>query len=126
MVAHPRGRVKLRGGDFHGCAKSLPKNKSRAHGKNLDGLFLARKHHITKILSLEIFAQTVARGAIDQDRALGGFRVLFNTRRNVDRIADARVGGAMLCAGVPRNDSPGGNADADLDLPSALRGRVAR
>ena len=57
-----------------------------------------------------------ARRAVDQDRLPGDLGVRLEPRRQVDRVADAGVGRALVRAGVARHHVARGDADADADL----------
>ncbi len=65
-------------------------------------------------------------GAVDQDRAARDLGVRLQPRREVDGIADARVGRALAGAGVARHHFARRDADADPDFRLALAGALLR
>ena len=56
-----------------------------------------------------------------EDRALRDLGVRLEPRREVDGVADAGVGGALLRAGVAGDHLAGGDADADADRRACPR-----
>ena len=66
--------------------------------------------------STAIRREAAPRVLVDQDRPAEDLRVRLEASGDVDGVADARVGRAVLRAGVARDDAARRDADADLDL----------
>src|SRR5206468_10733591 len=78
-------------------------------------------HHIpalvpyTTLFRSNSVAEAVTRVLVDQDRPLHDLRVRLETSGEIDGVANAGVGRAVLRARIAGDDLPRRDADADLD-----------